>query len=209
MAFYKRHLPHWQPGEAEYFVTFRLAGSLPVEAIKMLKSYREQFQEEVGQNLKSEIQRKLFQKYEAILDKGESGPTWLIEEKVAQTVQESIHFYDNKDFDLYAYCIMPNHVHLVFKTLDFKKIRGLENDYHVTNILQKIKSYSALESNKVLGRKGAFWQSESYDRVIRDFDELENTIAYTLNNPVKPGLVKHWRDWPYTYCKPEFLKSFE
>lgn len=207
MVFYKRHLPHWQPEEAELFITFRLADSLPVEAIKRLKYYRKQLQKEAKKNLHSKIQSKLFQKYEAFLDQAESGPLWLKEEKVAQIVQKSLHFYDNKDYDLYAYCIMPNHVHVVFKMLDIERDQD-KHTYSVTKILHSIKSYTALECNKILNRKGPFWQSESYDRVIRDSDELENTIAYTLNNPVKAGLVKHWRDWPYTYCKPEFLVSF-
>ncbi len=207
MVFYKRHLPHWQPEEAELFITFRLADSLPVEAIKRLKYYRKQLQKEAKKNLHSKIESKLFQKYEAFLDQAESGPLWLKEEKVAQIVQKSLHFYDNKDYDLYAYCIMPNHVHVVFKMLDIERDQD-KHTYSVTKILHSIKSYTALECNKILNRKGPFWQSESYDRVIRDSDELENTIAYTLNNPVKAGLVKHWRDWPYTYCKPEFLESF-
>ncbi|MDZ7683225.1 MAG: hypothetical protein U5J63_16340 [Fodinibius sp.] len=44
MAFYQRHLPHWQPENAEYFVTFRLAGSLPKQAIEKLQTYRNQIQ---------------------------------------------------------------------------------------------------------------------------------------------------------------------
>lgn len=139
MVFYKRHLPHWQPEEAELFITFRLADSLPVEAIKRLKYYRKQLQKETKQNLHCKIQSKLFQKYEAFLDQAESGPLWLKEEKVAQIVQKSLHFYDNKDYDLYAYCIMPNHVHVVFKMLDIERDQD-KHTYLVTKILHSIKS---------------------------------------------------------------------
>jgi REP element-mobilizing transposase RayT len=205
MTFYKRHLPHWQPDEAEFFVTFRLAGSLPAVAIKRLKKYNEELHKGEEKKFKSNYSSKIFQKYENLIDGAEKGPTWLKEKKITQIVQESLHFYDNKEYELYAYCIMPNHVHVVFKLIGRDKPTHV---YPVTNVIGKIKSYSAQESNKILNRKGAFWQAESYDRVIRDEKELENTIAYTLNNPVKAGLAKRWKDWPYTYCKPEFLISF-
>jgi REP element-mobilizing transposase RayT len=209
MTYYKRHLPHWQPEGAEFFITFRLAESLPEEAVKKLKSYQEQLREQNDENLRNEIIRKTFQKYEGLLDKAETGPTWLKEEKIARIVQEALHFYNNKDYDLYAYCIMPNHVHMVFKHLAKNgNTDKSKNSYPVTTILQSIKSYSALECNKILDRTGAFWQSESYDRVIRDQYELENKIRYTLNNPVKARLVQKWEEWPYSYCKHEFINSF-
>ncbi|MGH9765501.1 MAG: hypothetical protein ACREDR_27685, partial [Blastocatellia bacterium] len=57
--------------------------------------------------------------------------------------------------------------------------------------------------NVALGRTGAFWQHESFDRVIRDEDEFDRTIRYVLNNPVKAGLVGYWKDWKWNYCRPE------
>lgn len=202
MAFYQRHLPHWQPENAEFFVTFRLAGSLPPEAVKKLQFYRKQIQEgnEVNQD---QIVRKIIQKYEELLDKAEIGPTWLKRGKIAETVQNALHYHDEQRYDLYCYTIMPNHVHLIFRHIGSSQ--NSANDYPVTEILHSIKSYTALECNNILGRRGAFWQSESFDRVIRNRSELENKILYVLNNPVKAGLVDHWQDWVYSYCTPEFL----
>ena len=209
MAYYKRHLPHWQPAGARYFITFRLGGSLPHKVIQELQLLREQFNNEEKTDTISEqqkLQRKVFQKYENLLDKADSGPLWLRKKGVASIVENSLHFYNDKKYDLYAYCIMPNHVHIVFKHLDL----GTKNDkYPITTLLQSIKSYSALECNKILKRTGSFWQSESFDRVIRGQDELENTIRYTLENPVKAGLVQQWEDWSYNYCKPEFIDAFK
>jgi len=62
-------------------------------------------------------------------------------------------------------------------------------------------------ANRELNRTGSFWHEESYDRLIRNADELNNTIQYTLNNPVNINLVKDWRDWLHSYCKPEFAKE--
>lgn len=218
MSFYKRNLPHWQPEGAEYFITFRLAGSLPKEVIKELAELRKQLLKTVEattapsvEKQKLRIHQKIFQKYEAQLDRGETGPMWLSQKLVANLVQEALHHRDETEYDLYAYCIMSNHVHLVFRLLDVNfslREDSRFSDYPVTDLMQKLKSYTAVHANQILNRTGTFWHRESYDRVIRDARELENKIAYTLNNPVKAGLVDNWQNWPYSYCKPEFLPSF-
>lgn len=78
----------------------------------------------------------------------------------------------------------------------------------LTKTLKSLKSFTALKANKILNRKGSFWQAESFDRVIRNADELESTIKYVLNNPVKANLIKQWQNWTYSYCKPEFKNDF-
>ena len=76
-----------------------------------------------------------------------------------------------------------------------------------------MKGFSGYEANKILMDelpnriKGeAFWQDESFDRSIRNRTELANKINYTLNNPVKIGLVKHWKDWKWNYIHPDFMR---
>nr|WP_255233344.1 transposase [Aliifodinibius salipaludis] len=115
-----------------------------------------------------------------------------------------MEYRDSKKYDLYAYCIMPNHVHLVFKLLKTED----EIDNPVTEILRSLKRFTAREAKKALGREGQFWQHESFDRVIRDKGELESTIRYVLQNPVKANLVDTWTDWPYSFCKSEFKSDF-
>jgi hypothetical protein len=70
-------------------------------------------------------------------------------------------------------------------------------------ILFSIKRYTAREANKILGRKGAFWQHESYDHVVRDGNELSRIIRYVKENPVKAGLVNDWKDWKWSYVRKE------
>jgi len=100
---------------------------------------------------------------------------------------------------------MPNQVHLVFKLLSDE---GNSKHILVSKLLQSLKRYTARKANQVLDPKGQFWQHESYDRVIRNQDELESTIRYVLNNPVKADLVSHWQEWPYTFCKTRFKNDF-
>ena len=68
--------------------------------------------------------------------------------------------------------------------------------------MQSIKRVSAKEANEVLGREGIFWQSESFDRLIREEKELYDKVKYVLLNPVDAGLCKNWQEWKYTYVPP-------
>lgn len=78
---------------------------------------------------------------------------------------------------------MPNHVHAVFKA---------RAGFSLRRILHGWKSFTANQCNKILGRTGPFWMEESYDRLIRDEDELRRFVNYTLENPAKAGLVS-WK----------------
>ncbi|WP_395070748.1 transposase [Gracilimonas sp.] len=119
-----------------------------------------------------------------------------------------MHFRDQIKYNLYAYCIMPNHVHLVFQHLS-NSTKETKDVYPVTDILASLKKYTARLCNQKLSRTGnPFWHPESYDRVVRDSSELHRVIHYTLYNPVKAGLITNWKEWPNSYCKNEFRDLF-
>ncbi|HHT9145802.1 MAG: transposase [Candidatus Brocadiaceae bacterium] len=214
-VYYRRNMPHIQPNGAAFFVTFRLAGSLPKEVVLQLKEEQSKnerllykVKNETERKKKIDDQRKLyFGKFDEILDKATSGPCWLKDERIVKVVADAIRLHDKKEFDLLAYCIMPNHVHLVFTVRhDYipsvraeARATSTTSHYIMTDILRLIKGATAREANKILNRTGAFWQHESYDRVVRDEKELNRIIWYTINNPVKAGLVKNADDWKWSY----------
>lgn len=218
--FYQRHLPHWQPRNAVFFVTFRLKDSLPSEMIEALKQEREretvlllqQFTEsQRAQQTKLEQQR-YFDKWDAYLDKAEFGPRWLAQSDIAEIVKEALLYRDGKVFDLHGFCIMSNHVHVVLEPLSkpewYSDLKGSEchSDLQpLHKIMQSLKRHTARQSNLVLGREGAFWQDESYDHVIRDGEEYIRIVNYILENPVKAGFVSKWNEWAWTYCRPGIL----
>ena len=148
----------------------------------------------------------------------QSGPVWLKDDRIAKTVAESLRYRDGKVYRLDAYCIMANHVHVVFTPLAIQPPKSntmnVQDDRTQTNsfcyntlssIMQSFKGYTAWKANRLLGRSGAFWHHESYDHVIRNTNEWQRIITYVLNNPVKAGLVDEWEKWQWSYCRSEVL----
>jgi len=204
--FYRRHLPHWQPRDAVFFITFRLKNSLPYEVIAALREEREREKFLLEQLPESE--RGSFAKLDANLDKAEFGPRWLSQPEIAEVVREAMHYRDGKVFDLHAFCVMSNHVHTIFEPLrksEWHSDLPHESEYHsdLHKIMQSLKRHTARQANLILGREGAFWQDESYDHVIRDNEEYIRIIHYVLENPVRTGRTSKWDKWRWTYCKPD------
>lgn len=206
-TFYHRKLPHWQPAEATFFVTFRLAGSMPMEVIRRLRENYELVQKgileqkDLTQKERRELayaeQKRLFAATDEFLDTNPNDPHWLKEEAVARMVSDEMKMHDGQWYTLWSYCIMPNHVHVLFALN--------EKSAALTKIMQNIKSYSAQKANRILGLSGQFWERESYDHVVRKDGEFERIVHYILQNPVKAKFVKEWTDWPFTYLHPDLL----
>jgi len=189
--FHKRNLPHLYYNDGIYFVTFRLYDSIHPNELKQLQ---EKIKE--NQKLHPAQQKKIFKKYDALLDNPHNNIQYLKQKEILEICRESIHYYDGKEYKLICYCIMPNHIHLVFELINKEKLIG--------EIIGSVKKFSARKANKTLKRKGVFWQHESFDRLVRDDIELFFTIKYVLLNPVNAGLITDWKEWKGTYCRPGF-----
>jgi putative transposase len=209
--YYHRNLPHWQPEGATLFVTARLAGSLPREIVIALKAERQLELQELAKS-KNQNEREqqsysheseYFDRWDSALACSASSPTWLKTPEIAEIVAEALRYRDGKIYNLHAYCIMPNHLHMVMTPLQQEN-----NTYFpLHRIMQSFKRHTARRSNQILGRKGAFWQAESYDHVVRDAKELERIIEYVIQNPVKARLVNTWKDWPWTYRRADWQSA--
>lgn len=206
--YYRRNLPHYQPPQGEFFITFRLANSLPkVVTSKLSKEYHELNKVKSDQeSISNKVQKKkYFARFDGILDQSNHGDNWLQNDQIAKIVSDKIHSFDNRKYLLICFCIMPNHVHLLFKLNKRDKYRSTDSQYPVTNILKLIKGSTAYQANKLLNKTGSFWQNESYDHLVRDDEERENIIRYILSNSVKAKLVDSWKDWKWVYCKKVYL----
>ena len=214
-TYYKRFLPHIQPIGATFFVTTRLAGTLPKSVLTKLRSdYQNKIdllKREKLPNWKLEVYlegKRYFQKYDDYLDQSLCKITYLKQPAVAEIVIQQLERFNGKWYDLLAYCIMPNHIHLVLDLSIQIPPFALEQDIltmeyqQLTLIMKRIKGASGRYANQFLGRTGqAFWQPESYDHYTRNNNELRNVIQYTLQNPVKAKLVETWEAHPYTWSK--------
>ncbi len=209
--FYRRKLPHWIPSGAAFFITFRLADSLPVQVMQQLQAWRERERQKIqsrnsdksqGQELYN-LDKKYFGYFDSWLDRClENSPRWLADEKAAQIVANELHALDGERYRLVAYSILSNHVHLAIDTDEYRfepVHQGVTAPYPLTDTLKRLKGRTARFCNLALGRSGAFWHAESYDHVIRNAQEYERIIWYILNNPVKAGLAEKWEDWKFSY----------
>lgn len=189
--FHRRNLPHLYYSEGIYFVTFRLYGSLHTEELKKLHLLLSK------QDIHPAEKQKIFKKYDLLLDNPNNNILFLKQPEIMEICRSSIQYYDGKEYKLICYCIMPNHIHLVFELLSKER--------NIGDIVGSIKKYSARRANKILKRDDTFWQAESFDRLVRDEVELYFTIKYVLLNPVNAGLVENWKEWNGTYCHPNYL----
>ncbi len=148
--YYRRHLPHIQPEEAYYHVVFRLAGSIPVETMLELRREREIRRLEDGEE--GEQQRKQYQEwyfewFDSLLDGNSAGPLWLRKPEVAVLVKEALYYRDGKEYELLAYCIMPNHVHMAIELVGLNDIPTYRAK-PLYRILQSWKRHTARECNE-------------------------------------------------------------
>jgi REP element-mobilizing transposase RayT len=173
------YLPHFDAGEVFQSITFRLAGSMPQTLLEQWK--RELAMESV------EFEAELRWRIEAYPDQG-YGACYLSNTQIAKLVQDALLHFDQERYRLSAWVLMPNHVHLLAAPC---------HGYALSDIMHSIKSYTAQQANRILGRKGRFWFEDYFDRYIRNAKHFENAVDYIERNPVRAGLCTSKREWRF------------
>ena len=102
-------------------------------------------------------------------------------------------------YTLHVAVVMPDHVHLILTPLTDEKRRLIVS---LIEIMKAIKGASARAINQRLGHRGAVWQEESFDHVLRGSENLDAKIDYILQNPVRAGLVQDWQTYPWLWRRP-------
>jgi REP element-mobilizing transposase RayT len=171
------YLPHLDLPNIAQMVTFRLADSLPEEAI-----------EQMSRSTKGHTNAALRRRLEEYMDAGH-GSCHLGNAVVAETVEGALLHHDGEQYRLYCWVIMPNHVHCILETAP---------SISLSRIIHGWKSYTAKAVNSLLGLRGRFWQPEYYDRAIRDGNHLTAAMEYIHLNPVKACLVKEAEEWRFS-----------
>lgn len=160
---------------ADYqFITYRLHDSLPEKVLSDIIEFE------------PSLKFKVTNKY---LDQG-LGCCLLKEPKNAEVVIGNWWYFDGSKYDIHAYVVMPNHIHILIRVYSGIKL---------SDILHSWKSYSAKMIKTDCNKK--VWFRDYFDRYIRDDIHFNRVVAYIKNNPVKAGLVKNSDDWPYLFVR--------
>ena len=172
-------LPHFDAPGVTQLVTFRLADSLPQER----KPEWEPF-------LAIEDARQQRIRIEDYCDEG-YGACELAVPEIARKMEDTLLHDDGSRCGLLAWVVMPNHVHVLVQ------IRTTP----LAKLVQSWKTLTAKFANRHFGRTGEWWQADYHDRYVRDESHFQKAVRYIENNPVKAGLVREAKEWPWSSAK--------
>ena len=194
---YRRHLPHQVPEGVPIFLTWNLKGAIPRGVAERLRRERERLERQPTRPGESQRDRALregkllFAQADDYLDHREGGPLHLRDPACAKIVEDAILFGVGERYDLFAWCVMANHAHVLLTPL-----------WNLPKATQGIKGYTGHKINHLQNEAGrTFWQDESYDHWVRDEEELLRIIHYIEQNPVKAGLCQNSGDWLWSSAR--------
>jgi len=174
--YWQRDLPHCIPDGATVFVTWRLAGTLPMPKPGFLTN--------------DPTPGKTLARRDRDLDRMQSGPLWLEDPRIANIVVSALEHGESvrTSYDLFSWVVMPNHVHVLLKP----RLR-------LSEIMRWLKAATAIRANRILGIHGdPFWQREYYDHWVRSEKEFLSIVHYIEQNPVAAGLAASSEEWPWS-----------
>jgi REP element-mobilizing transposase RayT len=117
---------------------------------------------------------------------------FLSQDEAAEIVLNSLFWIEKRgSIQMDAAVVMPDHLHFV---------AALQKE-SLSTVMHSLKRYSARKINLLLKREGPFWQRQYHDHAVRKDEDLNELVQYTLNNPVRAGLVADFRDYPFWYCR--------
>jgi REP element-mobilizing transposase RayT len=172
--FWQRRMPYAVPEGSVVFVTWRPAGTMAKSKV-----------------VREPDPGKAFLLEDRELDKDQTGPQWLKDVKIAAIVADALLYGSQSKYELYAWVVMSNHVHIVIRP-----------NSPLPGIMKWLKAATASRANQILNRTGQpFWAREYYDHCVRDTRELDSVIHYIEWNPVKAGIVASPEEYPWSSAK--------
>ncbi len=186
---HRGNLPHWQQPGKMYFVTWRLADSLPQAK---LDAWRNELDVWLASHPKpwnseqlAEYHALADERIETWLEAGE-GECILRKPEVARIVIDALRHFDGAHYELTGFVVMPNHVHVLVRLFD---------DVDLPQVMQGWKGFSAKTINQQLERTGAVWQAEYFDRIVRSERHASRVEEYLRGNARQAGLLGSEMFW--------------
>ncbi len=178
----ENRLPHWQQYGAVYFVTFRLADSVPAHLRDAWEEEREIWLRFHPKPWDADSAREYHERFsgavERWLDAGH-GACVLKEPACAEIVAGALRHFDGSRCGHLAWVVMPNHFHLLFVQ---------RPEWPLEKLLHSWKRFTARRINESLGKTGPLWQRDYFDRLIRDRKHFANCVRYLRRNPQRANL---------------------
>jgi RecG-like helicase/REP element-mobilizing transposase RayT len=109
------------------------------------------------------------------------------------------HFH-NARYELFAICVMPDHVHALFQPWPKNEASHEEATFwSLTELMRSLKSFTAREINRAEGKTGAVWEKETFDRYIRSDRDLVEKFHYILRNPWDADVARQKEPYPWIW----------
>lgn len=206
VRFRRRMLPHWDVPGGTYFITSCLYDSLPAQGVLDIRKLERRLQGQrrppgmSPQDWERQKWKIVFARRDEWMDL-HPAVRHLEDERLAAVVQKALYHFAGDRYDLLAYVIMPSHFHWLFRPQD-NWVASLSESVNKRSprerIMHSLLSFSSRICHQILETSGPFWQSESYDHVVRDEDELSRIVDYIELNPVRRGWVKQREAWRFS-----------
>jgi REP element-mobilizing transposase RayT len=171
------NLPHWRQAGVIYFVTFRLADSMPQEKLTLWieerKAWHRAHPEPHDEIDRREYFRLFPARFQEWLDAGH-GECILARNEIRLLVENALRRFADLRYDLDEFSVMPNHVHVLVRP---------HANHDLSKITHSWKSYTSHRINEMLKRSGTIWQRESFDHIVRSAEQLAKIRRYIRENP--------------------------
>ena len=214
---YRRTLPHFQQPGQMYFVTSNLKNAIPTKALERYNIKLQTLRNEMLliksdksksvrlnelENLYYQERRRYMHAYDELLNQDNHTEIDLCNRVNLSIMCDAFRYFEGQRLENHAFCVMKNHFHWV---VELYKEDENGNPVFLQDIMKTVKGVTANRINKAENKTGRnVWQSESFDVTIRNDKHCYNAVSYTVQNPVKAGLVGHWKEWKGTWCRPDY-----
>jgi len=202
----ERRLPHWSQAATVSFITWRTWDSMPAHVLAdwlaerdaWLRRHgidpsgkeRESLLRALPADLASEFRKYVADRWNQRLD-ALHGACVLRQPAIGRIVADSLEHFDAIRYCLSDYVVMPNHVHI---------LAAFQDEDAMLAQCESWKHYTAAKINRVLGRKGRFWQQDGFDHLVRSAEQFDHLRRYIAENPRRAGLTPG----QYVHCSKPY-----
>jgi REP element-mobilizing transposase RayT len=124
--------------------------------------------------------------------------------KARTIVLNSLRHFHNERYELFAACVMPDHLHLLLQPWP-KANDNIGNVvfWPLSELMHSIKSFSAHRINELEKKSGSLWEKEQFDRYVRSDRDLQEKFHYILRNPWQSGVGKQNQDYQWVWTQDD------